>query len=492
MTDGEGRIVLVNREIERLFGYQREELLGKPVETLVPHRFQARHPDHRSGFLRHPSMRAMGAGRDLYGLRKDGTEVPIEIGLTPVPTEEGMFILSVVVDISARKHAEEERRRLEDQLRQAQKMEAVGTLAGGIAHDFNNILGAIIGYAEFLRETVIEPQARQDLRDLLQAADRGKQLVQRILAFSRHQDQLRTPIVIGHPVAEAITLLRATLPPSVEIHTHIASDIPRVLADATSVHQIVMNLGTNAWHAMPGGGMIDVYVEPIYVRDSVARAHPELHEGPYVILKVHDNGCGIDPAIKDRVFEPFFTTKPPGSGTGLGLAMVHGILRDHEGTVDLDSVPHQGTTVTCFFPVIEDDTPSFAAEAMNVVHGLGERLLYVDDEPALVRIGERRLNALGYHVTAETDSRNALRQFAEDPQAFDAVVTDYLMPHMTGLELARELLRLRANIPILMLTGHMEEFPVEAIAEAGVRLIVKKPVTMQELTGALNTVLARG
>jgi hypothetical protein len=282
MADTEGRIVLVNREIERLFGYAREELLGQRVERLIPERFRQAHPDYRSGFRLDPRVRSMGAGRDLFGLRKDGSEVPVEIGLTPVPTEDGLFVLGAIVDITARKQHEEEQRVLSEQLRQAQKMEAVGTLAGGIAHDFNNLLGAIIGYAELISTaSADQPAVRSDAAELLAAAMRGRRLVERILAFSRRQEPQRRPLMLADVVNEIHQLLRATLPASIEIKVQISGSLPRVSADSTSVHQVLMNLASNSAQAMPMGGRIAITAEPLYVRDSVARANPELREGPY-------------------------------------------------------------------------------------------------------------------------------------------------------------------------------------------------------------------
>jgi len=308
MSDTSGTIVLVNREVERMFGYTREELLGQPIEKLIPSSFRESHPNWRGMLFRDPHTDATGIGQDLCGVRKDGSELPVEIGLNPIETDEGHFVLGSIVDISARKLAEQERLALEEQLRQAQKMEAVGTLAGGIAHDFNNLLGAIVGYAELVAESVEDEQAQGDLRGLLQAADRGRQLVDHILAFSRRQEIVRRPMALGQVAEEVIGLLRATLPASIEIHLHILPELPRVLADTTSVHQVLMNLGTNAAHAMPTGGTLSIQLEPFYVRDSMARGRPDLHEGPYALLLVSDTGEGMDRLTKSRVFEPFFTT----------------------------------------------------------------------------------------------------------------------------------------------------------------------------------------
>jgi hypothetical protein len=491
MVDADGRIVLVNAEIERLFGYSREELLGRSVDHLVPERFRDAHGGYRRGFLAEPKVRAMGAGRDLFGLRKDGTEVPVEIGLTPVVTDEGVFVLGAIVDITARKHAEEERRRLEEQLRQAQKLEAVGTLAGGIAHDFNNVLAAIVGYAELLEDSVTDPRARRDLSQIQVAAQRGRGIVERILRFSRRQEGALQPLALDRTVEEAVGLLRATLPPSVDIRVHADPGTPRVLADATSVQQVVMNLGTNAAHAMAAGGALDIRLEPTYVRDSVARAHPGLKEGPYALVAVRDTGTGIDPAILERVFEPFFTTKEAGAGTGLGLAVVHGIMRDHHGAIELESQAGAGTTARCYFPALAYEGELEAVTESPVARGAGQHILLVDDEPTLATVGQRRLEALGYRVTVRTDSREAAAAFEADPEAFDAVITDYFMPRMTGLELALEIARVRPGTPIVLLTGYMEELPQDTLERAGVRRVVQKPVTLDELAAALHELVGR-
>jgi PAS domain S-box-containing protein len=489
MTDREGRIVLVNREIERLFGYPREELLGQSIEKLVPSRFHGAHPNYREGFLSAPSVRAMGAGRDLYGLRKDGSEVPLEIGLTPVATPEGMFVISSLVDITARKEAERRRAELEDQLRQSQKLEAVGTLAGGIAHDFNNILNGIISYAELLQHsTSAETQPAEDLREIMKAADRGRELVQQLLTFSRRQESKRRPLDLGRVTTDAVQLLRRTIASPVELQAAIDPATPRVSADATSVHQIVMNLATNGAQAMPDGGVLEIGVGPIYVRDSIARSHPDLREGPYALLSVRDHGTGIDPAIRSRVFEPFFTTKAAGAGTGLGLAMVHGIMRDHEGAVLLDSTLGTGTEVRCFFPAIEDRVAAPAAPREPARPGHGERILLVDDEPSLAMSGQRRLEWLGYDVVRATSPDEALEAFRTDPNRFDLVLTDYLMPGMTGLDLARAIRAVRGDLPIVMTTGFLE-VPIEQVIDAGVARVLAKPASIDDLAAAIRATL---
>jgi len=490
MVDQAGNIVLVNREVERMFGYSREELLGKSIEMLVPERFRSRHPGDRARFFRAPNQRAMGAGRDLFGLRKDGTELPVEIGLNPIETEDGLFVLSSIVDISARQMAEEERRRLEQQLRHAQKLEAIGTLAGGIAHDFNNILGVVFGYAELLQQELESEQGRADLNEVLTAAERGRQLVRQILAFSRRQPIQRKPLPLGDAVEEAVKLLRPILPPGVDLRISIPADVPRILGDITGIHQVLMNLGTNAAHAMSAGGLLEISVEPFYVRDSMARARPDLREGSYARLRVRDTGIGMEPGVRDRAFEPFYTTKPTGAGTGLGLAIVRGIMLDHGGTIDLESAPGEGTTVTCLFPTLHGIEEAVRPGEPPIPRGAGQRILFVDDEPSLGSIADRNLRDLGYEPTVMGDPAAALELLRRTPEAFDLLITDLSMPRLGGLDLARAVRALRPDLPILLATGFVEDIPPGDLAVAGVNATARKPLTKRELGEVVHGLLA--
>ncbi len=490
MIDANGHIVLVNREIERMFGYSREILLGERIEILVPERFRDVHPVHRAAYFAAPETRAMGAGRELFGCRADGTEFPVEIGLNPVETESGVFVLGAVVDISAREDAERNRREMEDRLRHAQKMEALGTLAGGIAHEFNNILGMIVGYSELVRSALPpHSSALADITKVLSSVDRGRELVSRILAVSRRQDSARRPLALDSIVSDFARLLRATIPASIEMQLSVDPQTPRVFADATAIHQILMNLGTNAVHAMPGGGRLSIVAEPFYARDSFVRVHTTIHQGLCACIVVTDTGVGMDRAVLARAVEPFFTTKGPGIGTGLGLAMVDGIMRDHGGVVDIASEPGQGTTVRCVFPALDStaDDPIVPANAPPL--GKGERVLFVDDEPALAELGERRLSALGYRVTAVTDSALALEMVRRRSDEFDAVVTDYYMPKLTGFALASELSRIRPGLPILMMTGNIGELDVAALTAAGVTITLEKPTSLQQIANLLRQAL---
>ncbi len=490
MIDREGRIVLVNREFERMFGYSRDELLGSMIEMLVPERFRARHPLHRLTYFEEPTERAMGAGRDLFGVRKDGSEIPVEIGLNPIETDDGVFVLGSIVDISSRKSAEAEHRRLESQLRHSQKMEAIGTLAGGIAHDFNNVLSAIVGYAEMIGEEVpAGSRAASDLAVLLKAAERGRQLIARILTFSRRQGTVRKPVALGGAIRDAVDLLRATIPTSIQLRVTIDPSTPRVLADSTSLHQIVMNLATNSAHAMPKGGSVDIQVEPFYVRDSMVRLHPELHEGWYGRLSVRDDGQGMDRTILDRAFEPFFTTKSTGMGSGLGLTMVLAIMRDHDGLVEVESEVGRGTHVTCLFPALDTESDDVGVKENSLVPGRGELVLFVDDEPDIARLGERRLASLGYRVVVCEDAVEALRLFQERRDEFALVITDYTMPKMTGTEFATAIRELRKDLPIMLLTGFVDGLDADAIRRAGIVHVLSKPITISALARTVRDVL---
>lgn len=491
MIDSTGRIVLVNREIERLFGYARQDLLGQRVEMLVPARLRSRDLQDLSQFLAAPRLRALGAGLELHGLRRDGREFPVEIGLNTVDSDAGRFVVCSVIDITARKRAEQEHHQLEDRLRQVQKIEALSILAGGIAHDFLDILNAISSHGKPLGSEVRSEQGNQDLAELLQAADRGRDLVERILAYSLRQEAVRRAMPLGSAVTEAVKRLRVVVPASIEIRLDL-QEVPRVLADEASVHQIVMHLGANAAQAMPDGGHLDVSLAPLYVRGSMALTNPRLHEGAYAVLAVRDNGEGMGSTVKERLFEPSLTTRPIDSGTGLGLAIVHAIMKDHEGAVLLESDPDKGTTYRCFFPAIPAESADLERPSPRVPRGHGEHVLFVEDEVALARVGERRLSMLGYRVSTAVSSAAARAAFLANPADFDLVVTDYTLAGASGLDLAREFTRVRPGLPIVMATGYIDDFPPDAMSGAGIRRLLMKPIGMQELGRVVADLLAQG
>jgi PAS domain S-box-containing protein len=492
MVDAAGEIKLVNREIERLFGYDRAELLGQRIEVLVPERYRKHHPGFRAGFGHSPQARAMGVGRDLYAVRKDGSEFPVEIGLTPVTTDEGLYIISSIVDISARKAYEEEQQRLEEQLRQSQKLEAVGQLAGGIAHDFNNILGMIMSFAELAREQHGDrADLVADLDEILASAGRGRDLVQRILRFSRRHHLTLRPLSMPEVIEEITALLRSTLPGNITVNVHVEPGLPQVMGDPVSVHQVVMNLATNAVDAMPAGGALRIGLAPFYARDSFVRAHPELREGHYVRLDFRDEGTGMDQATRERAFEPFFTTKAAGSGTGLGLAMVHGIMRDHGGTVLLDSELGKGTTVSCLLPASARGGPLPGGVAVldEQEQGHGEHVMLVDDEVSLLNANSRRLGMSGFRVTQYSNPVLALQWLEEAGRDVDVLVTDYSMHGLSGVQLAEQVHRRYPDLPIILVTGYLEGFETEELSRVGIRKILTKPVSGRDFSEALREVL---
>ena len=479
VIDDAGVIVMVNREVERLFGYARGELVGRSIDVLVPERFRGRHPSYRQRFFHEPQSRPMGAGRDLYGLRKDGSEIPVEIGLNPITTDRGVFVLSSIVDISAR-------RMLEDRLRQAQKMEAIGTLAGGIAHDFNNLLRAIIGYSELVAPALTSQQALSDLDQVRRAADRGRELVQRILSFSRHRELARTPMHLGRPLQEAIHLLRASVPTTIELRSHFDTDAPAVYADDTQIHQIVMNLVTNASQALGDTpGIIEVTLGAYDATEEFTQLHPRTRPGLYAMVCVSDNGPGMPTDVVEHAFEPFYTTKPLGAGTGLGLAVVHGIVQGSGGAVELQSRPGEGTTVLVYLPAA---VPLPEAAAAPVAQS-GPRVLLVEDEETLCALSARQLEASGFTVTAFTSSLQALEAFRANPGAFDVIVTDNTMPKMSGMALAHEVLRLRPGTRILLVSGLAETMDPGVLYAKGISGILRKPHTGAELTQAVRDIL---
>jgi PAS domain S-box-containing protein len=486
LVDARGSIVLVNREIERIFGYSRSELVGKSIEILVPPRARAAHPELRQEFFADPSARAMGAGRDLTGLRKDGSEVPVEIGLNPIRTSQGLVVLSSIVDISRRREQEVERHRLEEELRQSQKLEALGTLAGGIAHDFNNVLSAIVGFAELASAAPTVPDVGPDLREILEAAERGRDLVRRILSFARRQEIVLKPIDLGAAIGDAIRLLKSTLPATIDLRVALTSEPLCSVADATSVQQVVMNLATNAAQSMPGGGVLEIDLEPASVSNGDAPAFKGLREGDHALLVVRDTGSGMAPEILAHAFEPFFTTKPPGQGTGLGLATVQSILVKLGGGIDLESAPGSGTIARCWFPLVASEKPVAVDESTEIPRGAGQRLLVVDDEPVLVRAWARQLERIGYRVTALESARRALAAVERAPHAFDAALLDRLMPELDGVGLAVAIHSIRPDLPILLMSGFIEDLPSDRYRDLGIRTVLMKPVPARVLAFELR------
>ena len=392
-------------------------------------------------------------------------------------------------DISQRERTALERMKLEDKLRQAQKLEAIGTLAGGIAHDFNNILSGIIGFADLGIQDAADPSlSTASFQEILKAGGRARDLVRQILAFSRHREQDRKPLDLEENVRDALRLLRATLPASVEITSELEPGAPKILADSIQVHQVVTNLVTNAWHALGDGtGRIGVQLAIFTVDADFARTHPDLRPARYLRLSVSDNGCGMDPATAARIFEPFFTTKEPGRGTGLGLSVVHGIMKSCDGAVSVYSKPGDGTTFHLYFPALDFDAPATTEPEPELLRGSGQRILFIDDEPVLIQLGERFLTRLGYQPVVEKDAAAALALFRAQP--FDLVITDLTMPQLSGIDLARRLWEIRPGARVILTTGYTATLDTPRAREIGFRELLLKPYSIQALGDCVQRAL---
>ena len=405
------------------------------------------------------------------------------------------MVSGVIQDITATKRAEEEKQQLEHQLRQAQKMESIGTLAGGIAHDFNNILSPIIGFTEMTAvELPAESQARANLEEVLAAARRAKEMVRHILTFSRQDTHEMKSMQIQPVVQESMKLLRSSLPSTIDIQVDLDEESGSVMGDSTQIHQLVVNLCTNAYQAMrERGGRLAVTLRELHIDTAAQTPCPDMLPGPYVCLRVTDTGHGIDQAIIDRIFEPYFTTKGPAEGTGMGLSMVHGIVKGHEGYITVRSALGEGTTFHVYIPRItgvQETTLDETTDLMPLGH---EHILLVDDEPQLLAMHGQILERLGYEVTAMRSSTEALKVFRRAPERFELLVTDQTMPDLTGAELSRAVRQTRPELPIILCTGFSEALSPEAAAQLGIRHYLQKPVPLkllaQTVRMALNALL---
>jgi signal transduction histidine kinase/CheY-like chemotaxis protein len=442
-------------------------------------------------------QRAVALGKPLHNLEliyalPDGRLIFAFGNAAPLFDGNGKVRGSVAafLDITERKRADEERAKLQEQLAQAHKMEAIGTLAGGIAHDFNNILWAIMGYTELTMGSIPGgSKEHRNLQQILIASERARDLVNQILAFSRKAAQERKPLQLSLIVKETLKLLRATIPTTIDLKQEIASPNAMVLADSTQIHQLIMNLCTNSTQAMrEKGDTLKIGLEEKDLDEDGLLEHPDLSPGPYVILIISDNGPGIAPEIIDRIFDPFFTTKEVGEGTGMGLAVVYGIVKSHGGGISVYSQPEAGTTFTVLLPKILNPESESKEVDTSIPQGCGH-LLVIDDEKMLVDLTKKMLERLGYEVTASNSSLEALKIFQAQPDKFDLVITDQTMPHMTGMQLARQLRRIRPDIPIILCTGYSETVSEEKVIATGINKLLMKPVIMRRLAEAAREAL---
>ncbi len=433
-----------------------------------------------------PVARSIQTGETVYTTAATGNR---HWDLRVVPVKDDSGKVEAVVRIA---REVTETHRLQQQLFQAQKMEAIGTLAGGIAHDFNNILAAIIGFAEMaLQQDSTGQQSRLNVREILKAGMRAKELVHQILAFSRQTEQRRRPVQIAAIVEEALKLLRSILPVTIAMESRIQTN-SLIEADPTQIHQVIINLGTNAAHAMrERGGILTALLTDVYLDTVTAVNHQKINPGHYVRLTIEDTGHGMDADTLERIFEPYFTTKKIGEGTGLGLAVAHGIIKSHKGAITVKSRPGVGTAFTLFFPVTHEKTADFMPSAASPRIPKGkESILFVDDEESLTRLSEQMLKRLGYQPHAFHSAGEALDFFRQAPKAVDLLITDLTMPHMSGLELAEACTALRPDLPVILCTGHGNMGEQRRISDQlNIRALIGKPVRLQDLASTIRRVL---
>ena len=478
--DTQGHLQFMNPAFTRVFGWSLDELMGKRIPFV-------------------PDDQKEGTASKINEIYESGEPVTFET--RRLTKEEGSLdVLSSaalirestgrpsgmvvnLTDITGTKECQAH-------LQRAQKMEAIGTLAGGIAHDFNNVLSIIVGNTELAMDDIPEQNPAQDsLQEVRRACLRAREMVKQILGFSRQTEQEQTPVNMALVFKESLQLLRSSIPRTIDIRENISAESHTVLADPTQISQVLINLCTNAAHAMAKeGGTLEVSLEHARLDEDRVPGHQELMPGDYVRLTVSDTGHGIEPPFLDRIFDPYFTTKGVGKGSGLGLAVVHGIVRTHGGAVTVDSEPGKGSTFNVWLPSVDSEVKGERQGLESLPRG-NERILFVDDESALAKVGEQTLETLGYRVVSRTSSLEALEVFRKQPDRFDLVITDMTMPSMTGDNLAKEVMKVRPDIPVILCTGYSERMSEGQARALGVRAFVIKPMVKHEMAEIVRRVL---
>jgi PAS domain S-box-containing protein len=506
----DGLIVLANAQVEAVFGYERGELIGQPVEVLVPARFHGMHASHRIGYFEDPRTRPMGAGLELFGRRSDGEEFPAEISLSSIETDTGRVGIAAIRDISERLvharereklEAEAERERLQNQVHQAQRLESLGQLAGGIAHDFNNLLAVIMNYAAFVAEDLEAAgekdgeerwrSTREDVEQVRLASERASHLTHQLLAFARREVVQPEVVDVNDIVGEIEQLLRRTLGEHVELQSSLGEDLRPVLIDPGQLEQILVNLAVNARDAMPDGGTLRVDTANLHVDNEYAATRPKLTPGPYVRLRVSDTGSGMSTETVQRAFDPFFTTKPPGEGTGLGLATVYGIVQQAGGRSQIYSEPDVGTTVTVLLPATEQARACREERVVVPRRHCEETILLVEDEDALREVTRRILVAAGYEVIVAHNGLEALTASEEHHSHIDVLLSDVIMPQMNGPQVAEQLMIRRSSMSVLLMSGF-----AQPILDSGGHLLpgvglIEKPFSAPALLEKLAQTIER-
>jgi len=482
-VNGAGEIAFANAQVTAVFGYEADELLGKSVEMLLPEHVRELHRGHRRDFMVEPRRRDIGVGTRLMGLHRDGHELPLEVSLSPSGNGNQPLVIAAVRDVSARI-------RLEDQLRQAQKLEAVGQLTSGIAHDFNNLLTVIMSHTSLALDTLApDASERGDLYETLNAAGRGADMIKKLLSFGRRDRLMLRPVDLARLAREAATIMDRMLPDHIEVAIKADDNLPSVRADPVAFEQMLFNLATNARDAMPSGGRLRFEVRRTGVDEGYHTAHPWVRPGEYVCVSASDTGSGMDEETAQRIFEPFFTTKGPGDGTGLGLPMIYGLMKEHGGFVHVYSEPGQGTTMKLYFPATPDPAQDVEVlETRTTARGGSETILVVDDEAAIRRATKRALERHGYRVLLAADGEEALELIRERGSEIELVLTDVVMPKLGGRQLHEALKQEGRDVRMLFTSGYAaEDIQQDGTFDPGV--VLPKPWTLADLLATVRATL---
>ena len=487
--DSDGKIIFWNQAAEKIFGHTVEEAVGRSVTFIMPERFHENFQKWLELFTKTGQSKVIGKTVELLGLRKGDREFPLERTISDWEMKDKTVFTAIIRDITDRKQAEKEKEKLEKKLWQSQKMESIGTLAGGIAHDFNNILSSIIGYTELVLTDVEKGSLiEENLQEVHIAGNRAKDLAKQILTFSRQGEEERSPVRVSLIAKEALNLIRSSIPASIQIEQNIASD-SSIMGDTTRIHQILMNMCTNAAQAMEDdGGVLRVSLTDVNFDADFSGTQITLKPGNYLELTVSDTGTGISPDVIQSIFEPYYTTKELSKGTGMGLAMVHGIVKSHGGEIAVESEVGRGTVFRVYLPVTKKDADSIESKTEGLPLGT-EHILFVDDELSIANMGRKMLERLGYTVTIRTCCIEALALFRSKPDRFDLVITDIGMPRMTGDKFAVELMEIRSDIPVIFSTGYSKKISNEQAAEIGIKAYMMKPLVMRDLALTVRQVL---
>jgi two-component system, cell cycle sensor histidine kinase and response regulator CckA len=485
-TDRAGRIVLANRRAGEMFGYTTQELIGAGIELLLPESKRAAHGRQREDYFQRPRARPMGIGLDLSGRRKDGAEFPVEVSLSSVETEEGIFGIAFISDISLRKT-------LEAQLLRAQKMEAVGRLAGGVAHDFNNMLTVIAGYNRMVLDelSTLDP-LRGYAEEILKAADRAAALTNQLLAFSRRQIMQPRVINLNAVIGQTESMLRRLIGEDIQLVMSLGADTGNIKADPHHIEQAIVNLAVNGRDAMPAGGRIIIETSNVQIDETYAKTHMGVQPGEFVMIAVSDTGHGMDSATRQNIFEPFFTTKQRGKGTGLGLATVYGMVKQSGGDIWVYSEPGRGTTFKLYFPRVAEPVSAGVIEDPQPLHrDGGETVMLVEDETQVRDLEVRMLKQLGYTVLAAANGEEAMEISRAYLGEISLLVTDVVMPNMSGRQVADALLASRPGIRVLYLSGYTENTVVNhGVLDSNVNFL-SKPFSREALARKIREILSR-